>query len=134
MPLIRITKLNGELLRNLPSDMQAELITLDDAIPDGIMPALYANDPFYKKERTKFLGPRDDIREKMYLARGRREELSENDPVYDSVSARINIETDEDIEFVKKYPQFKSLIEGVGYWDHCNLVKFVPIDQYLAEH
>ena len=135
MPLIRFTKLNRELLRNLPSDMQAELIIFEDVIPDGIMASLYVNDPFYKKERSKFLEPRDDIREKMYRARGRREELSENDPVYDPVSARINIKTDEMVLFVKDYPQYNQLIKSIIFRDeNHNVVKVVPIDEYLKEH
>ena len=50
MPLLRFSKLNGELLRNLPPAMQAELIVLEDVIPDGIMASLYVNDSFYKKK------------------------------------------------------------------------------------
>ena len=50
MPLIRFTKLNRELLRNLPSDMQAELIIFEDVIPDGIMASLYVMIHFIKKK------------------------------------------------------------------------------------
>ena len=135
MLLTRSTKLNGELIRNLPSDMKAELINFEEVIPDGIMASLYTNDPFYKKERSEFLNYRDDVREKMYRVRGRREVLAQNDPNYNPVSARINIETDEIVQFVKDYPQFKQLIEGIEYWDeNLNVVKFVPIDEYLAEN
>ena len=135
MPLLRFTNLNGELLRNLPPAMQAELITLEDVIPDGIMASLYTNDPFYKKERSEFLNYRDDVREKMYYARGRREELANNDPDFNPVEARINIRVDEDIEFIKKYPQFKPLIESIIFEDEDhNVVKEVPIDEYLAEN
>lgn len=135
MPFLRFTKLNGELIRNLSPAMQAELITLEDVIPDGIMASLYANDPFYKKERSEFLNYRDDVREKMYYARGRREELAHNDPNFDPVQARINIEVDEDIEFIKKYPQFKNLIKSIIFKDdNRNVVKVVPIDEYLAEN
>ena len=135
MPFLRFTNLNGELMRNLPPAMQAELITLEDVIPDGIMAPLYANDPFYKKERSEFLNYRDDIREKMYYARGKREELAHNNPNFNPVQARINIKVDEDIEFIKKYPQFKPLIESIIFEDEeYNVVKEVPIDEYLAEN
>ena len=77
MALIKFTKLNVDLIRNLPSAMKAELIIFEDVIPDGIMTSLYVNDPFYKKERIDFFNHRDDVHEKMYLARGRREELAE---------------------------------------------------------
>ncbi len=135
MLLTRSAKLNGELIRNLPSAMKAELIIFEDVIPDGIMASLYANDPFYKKERSEFLEYRDDIGEKMYYARGRREELANNDPDYDPISARLNIKTDEMVQFVKDYPQFKQLIESIIFRDeNLNTVKVVPIDQYLAEN
>lgn len=135
MLLTRSAKLNGELIRNLPSAMKAELIIFEEVIPDGIMASLYANDPFYKKERFEFLNYRDDVREKMYYARGRREELANNDSDYDSVSARGNIKTDEMVQFVKDYPQYKPLIESIIFRDeNLNTVKVVPIDQYLAEN
>ena len=135
MLLTRSAKLNGELIRNLPSAMKAELIIFEDVIPDGIMASLYANDPFYKKERSEFLEYRDDVREKMYYARGRREELANNDSDYDPVSARLNIKTDEMVQFVKDYPQFKQLIESIIFRDeNLNTVKVVPIDEYLAEN
>ncbi|WP_296857977.1 hypothetical protein [uncultured Methanobrevibacter sp.] len=135
MLLTRYAQLNGDLIRNLPSDMKSELIIFEGVIPDAIMSSLYANDSFYKKERSEFLNYRDDVREKMYYARGRREELANNDPDYDSVSARINIETDECIDFVKEYPKFKPLIESIIYEDQdLNVVKVVPIDEYLTEN
>lgn len=128
MTLIKFTKLNRDLIRDLPSAMKAELIIFEDVIPDGIMNSLYVNDPFYKKERSDFLNHRDDVREKMYLARGRREELAEK-------QNRTNIETEEKIQFIKDYPQFKQLIDSIIYRDeNLNVVKVVPIDQYLAEN
>lgn len=134
MLLTRSAKLNGDLIRNLPSAMQAELIIFEEVIPDGIMASLYANDSFYKKERSEFLNYRDDVREKMYRARGKREELA-HDQDYDSFLARLNIETDEMVQFVKDYPQYKQLIESIIFRDeNHNVVKVVPIDQYLTEN
>ena len=64
----------------------------------------------------------------MYCARGKREELSQHDNW-------VNVETDEEVKFIRDYPQFKQLIEGIEYWDeNFNVVKFVPIDEYLAEN
>ena len=54
MSFIRYTKLNGELIRNLPSKMKAELISLEDIIPDGIMTSLCVNDPFTIKKEWIF--------------------------------------------------------------------------------
>lgn len=131
--IIKFTKLNRDLIRDLPSEWRDELIAFEDVIPDGIMTSLYVNDPVYKKERSDFLNHRDDVREKMYRVRGRREELAEKSGL-DPVSARTNIETDEKIEFIKKYPQFKQLIESIIYRDeNLNVVKVVPIDEYLEK-
>ena len=128
MALIKFTKLNGDLIRNLPPELRNELIVFEDVISDGIMASLCVNDPFYKKERSDFLNHRDDVREKMYRVRGRREELSEK-------QNRTNIETDEAVQFIKDYPQFKQLIESIDFYDdNLNPVKVVPIDQYLAEN
>lgn len=135
MLLTRSAKLNGDLIKNLPSAMKSELIIFEGVIPDGIMASLYANDSFYKKERSEFLEYRDDIGEMMYRVRGRREELAHNDPDYDPVSARGNIETDEMVQFVKDYPRYKQLIESIIFRDeNHNVVKVVPIDEYLAEN
>ena len=39
------------------------------------------------------------------------------------------------VQFIKKYPQFKQLIEGIEYRDDAlEVVKVVPIDQYLTEN
>ena len=46
-----------------------------------------------------------------------------------------NIKTDEKVQFVKNYPQFKPLIESIVFRDeNLDVVKVVPIDEYLAEN
>ncbi len=128
MPLTKFTKLNVELIRNLPSDMKSELILLEDVIPDGILTSLCVNDPFYDKERSDFLNRRPDLLKKMYAVRGKRRRLNNLDD-------RLNFEVDEKVQFVKDYPQFKQLIESIIFEDKSgNVVKVVPIDQYLAEN
>lgn len=128
MSFIRYTKLNGELIRNLPSKMKAELISLEDIIPDGIMTSLCVNDPFYNKERMDFLNHRPDLLKKMYVARGKRKRVN-------NIDDRLNFEVDEKVQFVKDYPQFKQLIESIIFEDKSgNIVKEIPIDQYLAEN
>ena len=128
MSFVKSTKLNGDLIRNLPSAMKAELIVLDDVIPDGILNSLCVNDSFYEKERMDFLNHRPDLLEKMYIARGKRKRL-------DDIDDRINFETDDEVQFIKDYPQFKQLIESIIFRDKSwNVVKVVPIDQYLAEN
>ena len=127
MPLIRSTKLNIELIKNLPVEMKNELIMLDDVIPDGIMASLYVNNPSYKEKRHEFIDYHPTLLEKMHIERNRSRSLD----VYD----RINFETDKKIQFIKDYPQFKPLITSVVFMNlGGTIVKTVPIDQYLAEN
>lgn len=64
----------------------------------------------------------------MYEARRRRRRLSEKEYF-------INVRTDENIQFIKKYPQFKQLINSIKFKDeNRDVIKVVPIDQYLAEN
>lgn len=127
MPLIRSTKLNIELIKNLPVEMKNELIMLDDVIPDGIMASLYVNNPSYKEKRQEFIDYHSTLLEKMHIERNRSRSLD----VYD----RINFETDKKIQFIKDYPQFKPLITSVVFMNPGGtIVKTVPIDQYLAEN
>lgn len=128
MALIRFAKLNVDLIKNLPSEMRDELIVFEELIPDGIMASLYVNDSVYKKERHDFLNYRPDLLKKIYVARGKRKRLK-------NIDDRINFETDEKVQFIKDYPQFKQLIESIIFRDgNSNVVKVVPIDQYLAEN
>ena len=47
----------------------------------------------------------------------------------------INVHTDENVQFIREYPQFKSLINSIEYKDeNRDTIKVVPIDQYLAEN
>ena len=63
----------------------------------------------------------------MYAARRKRRRLAESGDI-------INIHTDENVQFVRDYQQFKSIISHIEFCDNTlNLVKVVPIDQYLAE-
>lgn len=127
MTITRSTKLNLGLIKNLPAALKAELIVFEEVIPDGIMNSLCVNDSFYNKERMDFLNHRPDLLEKMYHVRNGRNELS--------VEESINVQTDEKVQFVKDYPQFKQLIESIIFRDeNLNVVKIVPIDQYLAEN
>lgn len=128
MEYVRFTKLNLDLIKNLPSAMQAELIILEDAIPDDIMATMYFHDSFYKKERHDFLNHRPDLLQKMYSLRHQKSERIKKEYF-------INVVTDMNVQFIKKYPQFKQLIEGIEYRDdERNVVKVVPIDQYLTEN
>lgn len=132
MGFIRFTILNKELIKNLPSSMREELIYFEEVIPNGIMASLCVNDSVYNKKRNEFLNHRPDLLDKIYFAKREREVLIEKDKHNDPVTARINVETDEKIQFIKKYPQFKQLILSVEFCDEdLNTIKIVPIDQYL---
>lgn len=128
MALIRSAKLNVDLIKNLPSEMRNELIVFEGVIPDGIMNSLCVNDSFYNKKRMDFLNHRPDLLKKMYIERGKKERIEDFDEW-------VNYEVDEKVQFVKDYPQFKQLIESIIFRDgNRNVVKVVPIDQYLAEN
>lgn len=131
MDVLKFTILNFDLIKNLPSVIMSELILLEDVIPDGIMSTMYFHNPVFKKERSSFLNHRPDILRKMYFARSNKERLLEKENIF-------NIETDENVEFINKYPQFKPLIDYIEFceWDGDDLVtlKVVPIDQYLIEN
>ncbi len=130
MSLTKHVRLNVDLIKNMPMDLKAELIIFEDVIPDGIMTSMYVNDPFYNKERRDFLNHRPDLLEKIYHARNQRERLA-----IAKNTRMVDIETEEEIQFVKEYPQFKDLIKAIIYRDNnLDVVKVVPIDQYLAEN
>ena len=125
---IKFTLLDLDLIKNLPSDMREELIFLDDVIPDDIMSTIYCHDYIYKEKRNNFLEYRPGLLQLMYAARRKRRKLYETQHMY-------NVDTDENIQFIKKYPQFKQLITGVEFQDeNRNTIKVVPIDEYLAEN
>ena len=48
----------------------------------------------------------------------------------------MNIETDECVEFVKKYSQFKDIIESIVFNEigSDDIVKEIPIYEYLAKY
>ena len=130
MSLTKHARLNGDLIKNLPIDLKEELIVFEDVIPDGIMTSICVNDPFYNKERREFLNHRPDLLEKIYHARNQRKRLAMT-----KNTRMVDIETEEEIQFVKKYPQFKYLIKSIIYSDNnLDVVKVVPIDEYLAEN
>ena len=130
MSLTKHVRLNVDLIKNMPMDLKAELIIFEDVIPDGIMTSMYFNDPFYNKERRDFLNNRPDLLEKIYHARNQRKRLA-----IAKNTMMVDIETEEEIQFVKEYPQFKDLIKAIIYRDNnLDVVKVVPIDQYLAEN
>lgn len=128
MRLVKSTKLNVDLIRNLPPNMRNELIYLEDVIPDCIAASLYANDPVFNKERRNFVDYHPNLIEKIQIKRNKRRRLNHIDD-------RISFEAEREIQFIKDYPQFKPLIESIIYLNEgLYTVKTVPIDEYLAEN
>ena len=128
MELIKYTQFDLNFIKNLPSDLQNELIIFEGVIPDGIVTTIAFHDEFFKKERGDFINYRPDILSKMYKARALRHEIAETQGI-------INARTDENVNFIKEYPRFKRLIDSIVFEDkESHVVKVVPIDQYLAEN
>ena len=128
MELLKFTRFTEEFIKNLPSDMLSELIVLEDVIPDDIMATMYMLNLFYKKERNEFLEYRPDLIQKMHAARYKRKELAKEEDI-------VNVRTDENVQFIKDYPQYKQLIDHIEFRDKdLNIIKVVPIDEYLAEN
>ncbi|WP_405273537.1 hypothetical protein [Methanobrevibacter sp.] len=128
MEIVKFTILNINLMEDLPLDMMNELVNLEDVIPDDLMGALYRFNKSYKRRRHDFLNYRADILQMMYEARRKRKRLAEKEYI-------INVHTDENVQFIREYPQFKSLINSIEYKDeNRDTIKVVPIDQYLAEN
>ena len=129
MPLeyTKFTQFNLDLIKNLPSDMINELIFLEDVIPDGIGSTIAFHDEFFKKGRGDFINYRPDILSKMYKARALRKERAETEGI-------INTRTDENVNFIKKYPQFKRLIDSIAFENNdSEVIKVVLIDEYLSD-
>lgn len=129
MTILRYTRCDMDFIRNMPPKILAELALLEDVIPDDIACDLQENKVFHQQRRN-FVGRRDDLISKIHEVRAYKEQL----PIDDY----LNFETDENVEFIKKYPQFKPLIDHIEFCDgddpELSTIKVVPIDQYLAEN
>lgn len=128
MTILRYTRCDMDFIKNMPPKFLAELSLLEDVIPDDISCDLQENKVYHKARRC-FVMRRDDLIQKIHTVRAHKYQLNTDD--------YINFETDENIEFIKKYPQFKPLIDHIEYRDTGDIhtiVRTVPIDQYLAEN
>ena len=129
MTILRYTRCDKEFIKNMPSNLLVELITLEDVIPDDLSSALFINNEIYQKERRQFVYRNNQIHEKIHIIRAEKYQLGIDD--------YLNYETDENIDFIKKYPQFKPIIDNIEYRDTRDIhsiVNNVPIDEYLVEN
>lgn len=127
--IIRYTRCDKEFIENMPPKLLAELIILDDVIPDDLQSALIRNNKIFNKERRFVIYKNEAVCKRTDEIRFEKYQLNTDD--------YLNFETDENIEFIKKYPQFKPLIDHIEYRDTGDIhtiVRTVPIDQYLAEN
>lgn len=127
--ILKYTRCDKDFIKNMPSKLLAELIVLDDIIPDDLQSALIRNNELFNNERRHVIYRNNDLCIKTDELRYEKYQLS----TYDY----LNYETDENIEFIKKYPQFKRIVDHIELRDTndlYNILDTIPIDQYLAEN
>lgn len=127
--IIKSTRCDKDFIRNMPPKLLSAIIFLEDVIPDDLQSALIRNNEFYHEERRQFEYRRPEIQKKIHEIRAEKYQLS----IYEYV----NYEHEEDIEFIKKYPQFKPIIDHIEFRntdDIHTIIETIPIDEYLAEN
>ena len=131
MTIIRYVRYDIDFIKNMPANLLDELIILDEPIPDNFQSWILDHNPNFRKERTEFIGRHNKILEQTWETRYKTDKL-----IKKSVREYLEFECDEDIEFVKKYPQFKPIISHIEFWDNETevIVKNVPLEEYLAEN
>ena len=128
MVVIKYVRCDKEFIKNMPAKILAELIILEEPIPGDLGSALLGNNNTFNKERRDFVGRRDDLLKQIWEINYKKEQMNIDD--------YLKFEVEEDIQFVKKYPQFKPLINHIEYWDNEAevIIKEVPLDEYLLEN
>jgi hypothetical protein len=128
MVVIKYVRCDKEFIKNMPAKILAELIILEEPISGDLESALLGNNNTFNKERRDFVGRRDDLLKQIWEINYKKEQMNIDD--------YLKFEVEEDIQFVKKYPQFKPLINHIEYWDNEAevIIKEVPLDEYLLEN
>ena len=128
MVVIKYVRCDKEFIKNMPAKILAELIILEEPIHGDLESALLGNNNTFNKERRDFVGRRDDLLKQIWEINYKKEQMNIDD--------YLKFEVEEDIQFVKKYPQFKPLINHIEYWDNEAevIIKEVPLDEYLLEN
>ncbi|WP_400200786.1 hypothetical protein [Methanobrevibacter smithii] len=128
MVVIKYVRCDKEFIKNMPAKILAELIILEEPIQGDLESALLGNNNTFNKERRDFVGRRDDLLKQIWEINYKKEQMNIDD--------YLKFEVAEDIQFVKKYPQFKPLINHIEYWDNEAevIIKEVPLDEYLLEN
>lgn len=128
MVVIKYVRCDKEFIKNMPAKILAELIILEELIPGDLESALLGDNNTFNKERRDFVGRRDDLLKQIWEINYKKDQMNIDD--------YLKFEVEEDIQFVKKYPQFKPLINHIEYWDNEAevIIKEVPLDEYLLEN
>lgn len=128
MVVIKYVRCDKEFIKNMPAKILAELIILEEPIPRDLESALLGNNNTFNKERRDFVGRRDNLLKQIWEINYKKDQMNIDD--------YLKFEVEEDIQFVKKYPQFKPLINHIEYWDNEAevIIKEVPLDEYLLEN
>ena len=128
MVVIKYVRCDKEFIKNMPAKILAELISLEEPIPGDLESTLLGNNNTFNKERGEFIGRREELLKQIWEINYKKEQMNIDD--------YLKFEVEEDIQFVKKYPQFKPLINHIEYWDNEAevIIKEVPLDEYLLEN
>ncbi len=129
--IMKYVRCDKEYLKNLPADIFAQLVNLKEPIPGDLLSALLTNNDSFRKERGEVIGRDEELLKKIHEIRFQKRQMSITDVIL--------YEAEEDIEFVKKYPQFKPLIDHIELKQVDDdgtrtIIDEIPIDEYLAEH
>lgn len=133
MAIIKYVRYNIDFIKNMSEELLEELITLDEPIPDNFQSWILDHNPNFRKGRSEFIGRHNKILEQTWENRYKTDQL-----VRKSVREYLAFQLEEDIGFIKKYPQFKPIIDHIEYVTRENgnrtSLKRVPIDEYLSEN
>ena len=123
MSILKFVAPDKEAIKNMPSDLLSELIVLNEVIPDHLKNLMMDNNRLFDRERRKFIHSlkRDDpILREMGKRRVESKKLLADDYIQKTLEY--------DLEFLEKYPQFKSLFKCINHMDDdANIVGSEPL-------
>ncbi|WP_042708349.1 hypothetical protein [Methanobrevibacter wolinii] len=119
---------NNEFIKNLPEDLFNELLNYNSAIPDELYGSLSKFNPEWGKLRSDRENGSWTLLSRVYMRRAK----------YDKLFEEIGLDaiTQDEVDFIIQYPQYKCLIKYVFYKlsnkpeDFGKGIK-VPLDDFL---
>lgn len=126
--VFKFTIEDRELIKNLPEDLFNELLNYNSAIPDELRNSLSKFNPEWGKLRSDREDGSWTLLSRLYMRRAKYDKL------FDEIG--IDAQTQDEVDFVIRYPQYKCLIKYVYYKDDSDIdnIKFitkVPFDDFL---